>query len=148
MQGSQCREILKGKFDVPILKVSCACVQVSLCGIHRDPVVWGNPDEFVPERWVAGAPEEATEAQKRSWMPFGDGIRACVGKRFAWEEAIIALTRIYQKCAVTFLTNSASINLELSHVDVACGVSARQCACISSLAVKGFLNEMLWVQGM
>lgn len=32
-------------------------------------------------------------------MPFGDGARACVGKRFAWEEALIALIRIYQRCA-------------------------------------------------
>ncbi|EIE20794.1 cytochrome P450 [Coccomyxa subellipsoidea C-169] len=72
-------------------------VHVSLCGIHRDPDVWDKPDEFVPERWVPGAPEEATEAQKRAWMPFGDGIRACVGKRFAWEEALIALLRIYQR---------------------------------------------------
>ena len=32
-------------------------------------------------------------------MPFGDGIRACVGKRFAWEEALIALIRIYQRYA-------------------------------------------------
>lgn len=48
---------------------------MSLCGIHRDPDVWSKPDEFVPERWLSGAPEEATEAEKRAWMPFGDGIR-------------------------------------------------------------------------
>ena len=50
-------------------------VQVSLCGIHRDPDVWSKPDEFVPERWIEGSPEEATDAQKKAWMPFGDGIR-------------------------------------------------------------------------
>ncbi|KAK9901608.1 hypothetical protein WJX75_004612 [Coccomyxa subellipsoidea] len=72
-------------------------LHVSLCGIHRDPEVWDKPDDFVPERWMPGAPEEATEAQKRAWMPFGDGIRACVGKRFAWEEALIALLRIFQR---------------------------------------------------
>ena len=40
-------------------------LQVSLCGIHRDPDVWGNPDEYVPERWIEGAPEQATEVQKK-----------------------------------------------------------------------------------
>ena len=55
------------------------CMQVSICGIHRDPKVWGNPDEYVPERWVEGSPLEATDAQKKAFMPFGDGIRACVG---------------------------------------------------------------------
>ncbi|CAK0764599.1 hypothetical protein CVIRNUC_003174 [Coccomyxa viridis] len=72
-------------------------IHVSICGIHRDPKVWGNPDEYTPERWVEGSPLEATDAQKKAFMPFGDGIRACVGKRFAWEEALIALIRIYQK---------------------------------------------------
>ena len=37
-------------------------------------------------------------------MPFGDGIRACVGKRFAWEEALIALIRIYQRCPICLLS--------------------------------------------
>ena len=55
-------------------------MQVSICGIHRDPKVWGNPDEYIPERWVEGSPLEATDVQKKAFMPFGDGIRACVGK--------------------------------------------------------------------
>ncbi len=55
-------------------------MQVSICGIHRDPKVWGTPDEYTPERWVEGSPLEATDAQKKAFMPFGDGIRACVGE--------------------------------------------------------------------
>ncbi len=34
----------------------------------------------MPERWVEGSPLEATEAQKKAFMPFGDGIRSCVGE--------------------------------------------------------------------
>jgi len=52
---------------------------VSICGIHRDEKIWGNPNEYIPERWVEGSPQEATDAQKKAWMPFGDGIRSCVG---------------------------------------------------------------------
>jgi hypothetical protein len=37
-------------------------------------------------------------ALEQAYMPFGDGARSCVGKRFAWEEALIALIRIYQRC--------------------------------------------------
>ena len=58
----------------------CMCMQVSICGIHRDPKVWGNPGAYVPERWVEGSPLEATDVQKKAFMPFGDGIRACVGE--------------------------------------------------------------------
>ena len=55
-------------------------LQVSLCGIQRDEKIWGNPEEYVPERWVEGSSLEATEAQKKAFMPFGDGIRSCVGE--------------------------------------------------------------------
>ena len=55
-------------------------VQVSICGIQRDEKIWGNPEEYVPERWVEGSPLEASEAQKKAFMPFGDGIRSCVGE--------------------------------------------------------------------
>lgn len=34
----------------------------------------------MPERWVEGSPLEASEAQKKAFMPFGDGIRSCVGE--------------------------------------------------------------------
>ena len=34
-----------------------------------------------PERWVEGSPLEATDVQKKAFMPFGDGIRACVGEK-------------------------------------------------------------------
>lgn len=38
-------------------------------------------DAFVPERWVAGSPKAATEAERKAWMAFGDGafpaVRPC-----------------------------------------------------------------------
>ena len=61
---------------------------MSLCGIQRDEKIWGNPEEYVPERWVEGSPLEATEAQKKAFMPFGDGIRSCVGEHSPLESFI------------------------------------------------------------
>ena len=46
-------------------------MQVSICGIHRDPKVWGTPDEYTPERWVEGSPLEATDARRRPSCPLG-----------------------------------------------------------------------------
>lgn len=56
-------------------------LRATLCSkMHRDVakqvlarVEHGSQDAFVPERWIADAPEAANEAEKRAWMAFGDG---------------------------------------------------------------------------
>jgi cytochrome P450 family 135 len=44
---------------------------------HRRPDVWEDPTAFRPERFLNGAPEPYT------FIPFGGGIRRCVGAAFA-----------------------------------------------------------------
>jgi cytochrome P450 family 135 len=44
---------------------------------HRRPDVWDRPTEFRPERFLEGAPPPY------SYIPFGGGIRRCVGAAFA-----------------------------------------------------------------
>jgi cytochrome P450 family 135 len=44
---------------------------------HRRPDVWEDPTAFRPERFLDGAPEPYT------FIPFGGGIRRCVGAAFA-----------------------------------------------------------------
>ena len=36
----------------------------------------------MPERWLEGTPEAAARPA-HGWAPFGDGVRACIGTRFA-----------------------------------------------------------------
>jgi hypothetical protein len=73
--------------------------QTVICAIHRDPAIWPRAAEFVPERWLAGHAAEVTDAQRRAFNPWGDGARACIGRRFAAEEGRIVLLRLYQRCA-------------------------------------------------
>jgi cytochrome P450 family 135 len=44
---------------------------------HRRPDVWEDPTAFRPERFLEGAPEPYT------FIPFGGGVRRCVGAAFA-----------------------------------------------------------------
>ncbi|KAF7300615.1 hypothetical protein HMN09_00946700 [Mycena chlorophos] len=61
---------------------------------HRDPAVWGSDvNEFVPERMTD---EKFAALPKNAWKPFGSGMRACIGRGFAWQEAQIVLTLILQ----------------------------------------------------
>ncbi|KAK9820578.1 hypothetical protein WJX72_011843 [[Myrmecia] bisecta] len=72
-------------------------LQVAIYSMHHNPKYWqGDPEAFIPERFVEGTPE-ASARQTHAWQPFGDGPRACIGLRFATEEAKIALIRIYQR---------------------------------------------------
>ena len=41
-----------------------------------------DPERFLPERFIEGAVEHEEGVYKK-WFPFGDGVRACIGARFA-----------------------------------------------------------------
>jgi cytochrome P450 len=48
--------------------------------LHRDPDVYDRPEEFLPERFVGWSPPPY------SWIPFGGGVRRCLGSGFALAE--------------------------------------------------------------
>ena len=94
--------------DQQLCQASAArlCCQVPIYSIHRDPALWPEPEAFLPERWVADpatgrAP--ADDAPPGAWMPFGEGTRACIGMRFAKQEAHITLARLFQRCGAETL---------------------------------------------
>ncbi|KAE8330563.1 cytochrome P450 [Aspergillus sergii] len=47
--------------------------------VHRDPIVFPQPDSFIPERWLDSSPEKLKEMEK-AFLNFGAGSRSCVGK--------------------------------------------------------------------
>ncbi|KAI4171528.1 MAG: hypothetical protein LQ348_006921, partial [Seirophora lacunosa] len=62
---------------------------------HRDQKVWGDDaDEFRPERMLD---VNFKELPPNSWKPFGDGLRACIGRGFAEQEILINVAMTLQK---------------------------------------------------
>ena len=43
---------------------------------HRNPNIYPDPDNFVPERWF-----DPTAAMKLNFLPFSHGPRACIGMK-------------------------------------------------------------------
>jgi len=66
-------------------------VLLCLSSLHRDARWFAEPDQFRPERWAAGI--EKTP-QPFTYLPFGAGVRRCIGEGFAWMEATLLLATI------------------------------------------------------
>ncbi len=59
--------------------------------LNRDPRVHSDPERFNPGRWAADYTRPDLRA---SFFPFGQGIRNCIGERFAWAETVLVLSAI------------------------------------------------------
>jgi len=56
-----------------------------LDAVNRDPDSYPDPDEFRPERFIG------TRPPAHAWIPFGGGIKRCIGAAFAMCELITVL---------------------------------------------------------
>lgn len=64
---------------------------------HIEPGVYGDDSlEFKPERMTDEKFAELSKDYPDSWKPFGNGKRACIGRPFAWQEAILAMAILFQ----------------------------------------------------
>ena len=69
----------------------------------HDEAEFEDPELFVPERWLrAGAAPGSYRHHPYSFIPFGVGVRACVGKRVAEMEMFFALSRVSAGGVVTY----------------------------------------------
>ena len=62
-----------GQFELPAGTVVMASVYL----VHHDPEIYPEPYEFRPERFLGGPP------RANAWIPFGGGVRRCLGANFA-----------------------------------------------------------------
>ena len=53
--------------------------------LHRHPEVWDNADAFDPERFLD------KRFEREFFLPFGAGLRQCIGKDFAYVEGVLLL---------------------------------------------------------
>ncbi|KAL5363549.1 cytochrome P450 [Aspergillus floccosus] len=81
-------EMIVGKYPVK----PGDSILVFLPSVHRDPAVFGpDPDAFRPERMMD---EEFEKLPFGAWKPFGNGKRGCIGRAFAWQEALLVMALI------------------------------------------------------
>jgi cytochrome P450 family 135 len=76
-----------GDFVVP----ACTPVAVSIIALHHRADVYPEPHVFEPERFLNAKPGTYT------WMPFGGGIRRCLGATLAMAEQRVVLDAIARR---------------------------------------------------
>lgn len=64
-------------------------VMIPIYALHRNHMLWDDPDRFQPERFL-----EDRKPERFSYLPFGDGPRVCIGQSFAMQEAVIILASL------------------------------------------------------
>jgi cytochrome P450 family 135 len=70
-------------------------VAPSIYLVHRRPDVYPNPSSFEPERFLDRSPGTYT------WIPFGGGIRRCIGGSFAHFEMQVVLAELVKRRGLT-----------------------------------------------
>ncbi|KAL8657646.1 MAG: hypothetical protein Q9226_001708 [Calogaya cf. arnoldii] len=68
--------------------------------IHRNEKYWKRPDEFVPERWLAGEGDGLYNSDKGAWRTFEHGPRNCIGQELAILELKLVLAMTVRKFKV------------------------------------------------
>jgi len=63
-------------------------VGLSIYLTQRHPKIYERPEEFVPERFLETRPDPY------AWLPFGGGVRRCLGQAFAMYEMKIVLATV------------------------------------------------------
>jgi cytochrome P450/NADPH-cytochrome P450 reductase len=89
----QCQkeEVIGGRYTIKPSDI----VMVLTPALQRDQKVWGaNSEQFNPDRM---SPEKFASLPKNSFKAFGTGLRSCIGRAFAWQEALLVLAMILQR---------------------------------------------------
>ncbi|CAD7699604.1 unnamed protein product [Ostreobium quekettii] len=96
-----------------------AGIVIPIHWLHHDAKLWGDPENFRPERFDTGS-DECQKRHPQAFMPFGGGPRVCLGSKFAIMEMLLVLIMLYRQytfsvdgsCTSTPLKINVSVTIE------------------------------------
>jgi cytochrome P450 family 135 len=78
-------------------------LMVAIYLIHSDPELYPEPKEFRPERFLENGPK-GTEGG--AWIPFGGGIRRCLGASLAQYEMAVVIRTVLEEAELELVQES------------------------------------------
>ena len=79
-----------GEYLIP----TSAKIMPAILLLHHHPDIYPDPTSFRPERFLDGLPDP------NAWVPFGGGVRRCIGARFALLEMGVVLSTLLEHATV------------------------------------------------
>ncbi|MBA2630279.1 MAG: cytochrome P450 [Thermoleophilaceae bacterium] len=95
-----------------------ALVLPAIAAVHARADLYPRPGEFRPERFIDGQPESY------AWIPFGGGVRRCIGAAFAQVEMRVVLREVLRRVRVR-AARAKDERPRVLHVTVVPGGGAR-----------------------
>ena len=86
--------------------------------LHMRPDLYEAPEEFRPERWLDG------DVESYAWIPFGGGVRRCIGASFAQMEMRTVLREVLRRVRLRAPSSRPERGV-VRHVTVVPGRGAR-----------------------
>ncbi|CAD5123236.1 DgyrCDS11594 [Dimorphilus gyrociliatus] len=74
-------------------------IWLNIWGLHHDETIWGDPENFRPERFLDDNDRVLTAEHRfrKCLLPFGTGRRVCVGKNLANNRLFLFLCSMLQR---------------------------------------------------
>jgi len=106
-----------------------ADIFISVWNLHHSPYLWKDPEAFRPERfsevftnqdfkgaWAGFTPDEKAMYPNEvmsdfAFIPFGGGVRKCVGDQFAMMEATVAMAMILRRFTLRFVGSPEEVGM-------------------------------------
>ncbi|XP_064458393.1 cytochrome P450 4c3-like [Ornithodoros turicata] len=82
---------------------------VLLYFLHRNPKVYENPNDFIPERFL----ETSAKHHPFAFIPFAGGLRNCLGQNYAKTEEKIVLSHILRNFRVISKVPTEDIKIDM-----------------------------------
>jgi cytochrome P450 family 135 len=117
------REIELGGYRIP----AGTYVMPAITAIHFREDLYPDPDEFRPERFLIRTPDPYT------WIPFGGGVRRCIGASFAQFEMRVIIRTILERARL----RAASARPERSKLRNVTAAPARGCRVVLEQRLQG-----------
>jgi cytochrome P450 family 135 len=99
----------------------------AIAAVHARGDLYPSPEEFRPERFLGGAAESYT------WIPFGGGVRRCIGASFAQVEMRVVLREVLRRVRL----RAPSMRPERGQVRHVTVVPARGCRVVVEERLAG-----------